>query len=238
MFHLTNEFRQFAATQGFNGIKNLPALIKGSIMPGEYRAFMADPATQAMAHSAILDGMTLSTLAEHDVAGIKTRLFTSLLNTAGGAFVGSQTAAAAGLSPEDQAKWGVAGGAMGLATTVPGGGALIGSKLRGAETKSLVEAVSEGLWNRTIPMMKLTTYEMYAPQVGGRAAAEFANTVYGGQNLTAIARSKTVQDVMRIGMLAPDWTEGWARLVSVLSTGQITPMGPTPRAAERVHARA
>jgi cell wall-associated NlpC family hydrolase len=220
LFHLANEFRQFSATQGFSGIKNIPAIVKATVMPGEFRDFLSDPATRGMAYQAIKDGMTLNTLAEHDVDGVKGRIITSLLNTAGGAFVGSQAAAQAGLDPGDQAKWGLAGGAMGLATTVPGGGALIGSKLRGAETKSLVEAVSEGLWNRTIPMMKLTTYEMYAPKFGGQAAAEFANTVFGGQNLTAIARSKTVQDVMRIGMLAPDWTESWARLVgtSVLNT--------------------
>lgn len=220
MFHMINEFRQFSATQGFNGIQNLPTIIGGTLMPGEAKKFWADPTVRGMANQAIKDGLTLSTLAEHDVLGTKTRIATSLLNTAGGAWVGYQTAGAAGLSPEDQAKWTLAGGALGLGATVPGGGALVGSAMKGIETKSLVEAASEALWNRTIPLMKFSTYQMYAPQVGGRAAAEFANTVFGGQNLTAIARSKGVQDIMRMSMLAPDWTEGWARLIgtSMLDT--------------------
>jgi len=228
LFHLTNEWRQYWATQGTSGLGNMFSIVKGSVSPGEFRAYMSDATTRGVVEEAMRNGLSLNTLAEQDVTGTKARIATTLLNVGGGALVGSQASAAAGGDLQDQIKWGAAGAAMGLATTAPGTGMLLGQEFKGMATKSLVETVSESLWNRTIPMMKLSTYEMYAPQYGGKAAAEFANTVFGGNNLEAIARSRNVQDGMRMLMLAPDWTESWARLIgtSVLNT----PTGEMSRA--------
>jgi len=227
LFHMANEWRQYWATQGTSGLGNMSSIVKGTLNPGEFRNFMSDAKSRGMIEQAMKDGLSLNTLAEHDVTGTKARIATTLMNVGGGALVGSQASAAAGGDVQDQIKWGLAGAAMGAATTAPGTGMLLGQQFRGMGTKSLVETISEGLWNRTIPMMKLSTYEMYAPKYGGKAAAEFANTVYGGNNLEAIARSRTVQDAMRLTMLAPDWTESWARLIGTSALN--TPTGEMSR---------
>jgi hypothetical protein len=45
-------------------------------------------------------------------------------------------------------------------------------------------------------------------------AAEFANADFGGLNLDRYARNKTLQKWIRIGMLAPDWTESNIRTMT------------------------
>jgi len=65
-----------------------------------------------------------------------------------------------------------------------------------------------------VPTLKVLTYGIQkSAGADSEAAAGFVNNVFGGQNLTAIARSKTVQDVARLVALSPDWWESWANQV-------------------------
>ncbi|MDE3073783.1 MAG: glucosaminidase domain-containing protein, partial [Chloroflexota bacterium] len=75
---------------------------------------------------------------------------------------------------------------------------------------------AKGLWDRVVPTLKLETYRVLSAGKDDLAkgqVADFVNNLYGGQNLAKIGRSQTVQDMLRLGFLAPDWWEGWGRLV-------------------------
>jgi hypothetical protein len=73
-------------------------------------------------------------------------------------------------------------------------------------------ALTSALWERAVPTLKVLGYQaLKQGGLGGKDAATMVNTTFGGQNLEAIARSKTVQDIVHMLVLAPDWWEGWAR---------------------------
>jgi hypothetical protein len=205
LFHLVNETRQMFTTQGLSTPKNLWTMFKDMTFPGTASRFWGEPQNAALARQAVRDGLNLNMAVDRPGMTWPTRLVTAGLNTMGGAATGYTAASAQQMPEEQKREWALKGALAGFLTSVPLG--------LGPEARSLVEHVSSAMWNRYIPYMKLTTYQMYAPQFGGRAAADFANSVYGGQNLLNIARSKTVQDAMRIAILAPDWQEGWARQV-------------------------
>jgi hypothetical protein len=79
---------------------------------------------------------------------------------------------------------------------------------------TLGKAMADALWNRTIPTLKVLTYEIARASTNDpQAAATFVNQTFGGNNLAAIARAPNVQAVIRLGVLAPDWWEGWLRQI-------------------------
>lgn len=199
-FHLINEVRQMMVTQGAYMPKNLGTMFKDMTTPGGARNFWNAHSREAS--QAIRDGLNLNMLVDRPGHGVGPQLAQTFLNTVVGAALGYQT----GTSDQERMDRAKAGAAMGVATSLP----IIPGRMG---MSSLVQSFSHAMWDRWIPFMKFTTYQMYAPKYGGRAAAEFANEVYGGQNLMAIGRSRSVQDALRFTMLAPDWQEGWARQI-------------------------
>ena len=215
-FHLVNEVRQMMVTQGAYMPKNLWTMFKDMTTPGGARTFWNAHSREAT--QAIRDGLNLNMLVDRPGHGAGPQLAQTFLNTVVGAALGYQT----GTSDQERQDRAKAGAAMGIASSlpiIPGRGGM----------SSLVQAFSHAMWDRWIPFMKFTTYQMYAPKYGGRAAAEFANEVYGGQNLMAIGRSRSVQDALRFFVLAPDWQEGWARQIGNAAFDWQGPLGTMNR---------
>jgi cell wall-associated NlpC family hydrolase len=192
--------------------------------PSLHQKWLRDPVTAKRIQRSIRDGMQMTIvpdLPEH--LSIKQRFLLAGMNTVSGGVGAYQATLMSGGSEEEAIKAGLIGGAAGLALSSP--------LPIGKEQRSIVETIANRTFDQLIPYMKYTTYEMYAPKVGGRAAAEFANEVYGGQNILAIGRSRLVQDAMRLAILAPDWQEGWARLVGngLFNWGADAPQGKMAR---------
>ena len=206
--------------------------------PGLHAAWQADPFVAKRIQRGIRDGLQMTInpdLPEH--LDNRQRFILGAVNMLTGGVAGYQGALQSGASQEDAVKWGIGGAAVGgaLATPLPNisaGLTKTGASMHiGFEQKSLVEHMTAMTFDRIIPFMKYTTYEMYAPKFGGRHAAEFANEVFGGQNILAIGRSRLVQDMLRLAILAPDWQEGWARLVGngFFNWGKDQPLGTMSR---------
>lgn len=77
------------------------------------------------------------------------------------------------------------------------------------------------LFKNVIPALKLKHFnEMKAdfiktgmdPRQAGQAAAHTTNSIYGGINWEAMGRSRTLQDLARATILAPDWFESNGRV--------------------------
>jgi hypothetical protein len=83
----------------------------------------------------------------------------------------------------------------------------------GALGAASTRIISDAVFQRYLPMMKVTTFQLMKHAAGPEAAAEYVNDAFGGQNLAAMGRSKTVQDALRVIALAPDWQEGWIKQV-------------------------
>ena len=85
----------------------------------------------------------------------------------------------------------------------------------GKEQRSTAEHIANRTFDNLIPYMKYTTYEMYAPKFGGRAA--------GGVRQRGLRRAERPGYRPRIALgpgrhaagrpWLPDWQEGWARPV-------------------------
>jgi flagellum-specific peptidoglycan hydrolase FlgJ len=222
LFHLGNEVRQLFATQGGKGFENAWTMLHEMTTPGGARAFWRRPENRAGSVQALRDGLNLNLSTDRDVAlSWYNRLTSGAVNVAGGAVAGYSGASAAGMSDEDKRNWALAGALLGLGMSVP-----LGIK---PESQSLVQHFSQALWERYIPFMKYTTYQMYAPGFGGQEAAKFVNNVYGGQNLLAMARHPFVQDIAKLALLAPDWQEGWIRQVGSAAFDWHGPQGQMNR---------
>ena len=196
--------------------------------PSLHQKWLRDPVTAKRIQRSIRDGMQLTIvpdLPEH--LSTKQRFLLAGLNIASGGIGSYQAALMGGASEQEAMMWGIGGAAFGGVLSTPMG--------IGKEQRSIVEHIANRTFDNLIPYMKYTTYEMYAPKFGGRAAAEFANEVFGGQNVLAIGRSRLVQDAMRLAVLAPDWQEGWARLVGngLFNWGADAPQGKMARLYRR-----
>ena len=225
-FHALNEVRQIFATHGAAAPATLFKILTQTTTEGGYRSFM--DASRPIVDQAIKDGLTINVVPDRlDNLNAAQRWGLAVANMAGGSVAGYQTALNAGEDNNDALKQAALFGAVGGVLGAPV------FKLSGLsdESRSLIEHFSHAMWDRWIPSAKLMTYQMYAPQYGGQAAASFTNSVFGGQNLLAIARSRTVQDALSLGLLAPDWQEGWARLAgnALFSWGKDAPLGDMAR---------
>lgn len=58
-----------------------------------------------------------------------------------------------------------------------------------------------------------------SPAVAAKAAVKFAQDTFGRQNLIRAGRSQTVQDVMRVAMISPDYTESRFRFMGKAFAG-------------------
>lgn len=74
----------------------------------------------------------------------------------------------------------------------------------------------KGLFDKMLPALKLQKYqEVYDGFVksgmpkdeAGKAAAKFTNDVFGGINWEELGRSKDMQNLLRVTILAPDWLQ-------------------------------
>lgn len=198
-FHLVTELRQAYRLNGTDGGAAIGKAIWNAVNPKAWQKFRLNNA-DAFADTARAGVTGLGSRGYGpDLGMTKAGL---LARGASGAVTGAQTglggylsAKAQGQSDQDAIKRAVEYGLAGAA-----GGALI------------APAVTKALWERAVPTLKVIGYQSL--KQGGMDAGEAArevNTTFGGQNLEAIARSKSVQDLLRLGVLAPDWWEGWAR---------------------------
>jgi cell wall-associated NlpC family hydrolase len=225
-FHLLNEVRQTFATQGAEAPVNLGKIMWQTTFPGGFRQFMTT--NGPLARQAEKDGLTLNVVADRmDNLNLPQRWGLAAMNAGIGSVAGYQTALNSGETNEDALKTALATGIISGAAGSP----VIKLDALSPERRSLVEHLSHAMWDRWIPALKLTTYEMYAPEFGGRDAASFVNSVFGGQNLLAIARSRSVQNAASMAALAPDWQEGFARLAgnALFNWGKDAPQGDMAR---------
>jgi hypothetical protein len=123
---------------------------------------------------------------------------------AGGFGAGYTSAKQAGLSDEDAVKAGLATG---------GAGAILGGIPLGSRG-TVAEMEMRALWNRAVPMAKVTAWDgLVQGGMDAQAAARVVNQRFGGLNYAAMGRSPTVQDAMRLGINAPDWLESTIRQI-------------------------
>lgn len=209
LFHLVNEQRQVFNAAGFKGIPTLGKSLHYAVHPGARRKFWADPQTIDLAREAMNSGLIM-------MRGMPDAPQTGMNKLQSGAVHAGWGAVGGGLSggftahqdptqtDQDVLHRAIAGAFVGAAGGAAGG------------------AMSKALWEGAMPVMKLQTWSLLKPALGGENAAKYVNSVYGGQNLEALARSKTVQDVLRMGVLAPDWQESWIRQIgSALMPGSV-----------------
>lgn len=192
------------------------------LSPNAYKAWTKLPETMPRMRRAMNDGLSLTSRDRPDEQSWKTKWFLSAANslmTGGATYQGTL---AMGGTEEEARENAIKAGAIGLGVGLP----IFGNRPNkagvgvsnygvglGKEQVSLAEAVSNAVWDRVIPYMKLHVYELYREKYGGPAAAEFTNQVLGGQNLMAIGRSRNVQDALRVAVMTPEWQEGFVRSV-------------------------
>lgn len=69
------------------------------------------------------------------------------------------------------------------------------------------------LFNKMIPALKLSSYENLVKNgMNEKDAAKLINNVYGGINWEQMGRSKDMQNLIRIAILAPDWAESTLKI--------------------------
>src|SRR5262245_19636761 len=216
-YHVINEFRQLALTQGKHTPDTLWKSISKAMLPGAWRQYLEEPKTRALMRDALGDGLAFSAGGDlMEEMSIRQRWAIDAMNAAVSGAVGYQgTIQAGGTQEEALRNAAITGGVAALAyapvtPTAAAGGARWGL---GAEQRSIVEHITNVTFNRIVPFWKLSTYQILKDSMGGngRAAAEYVNQVFGGLNLNVIARSKFTQDLLRLSVLTPDWTESWVR---------------------------
>ena len=194
-------YARFAAEVPFTPVRfaqEMTQAVSHVATPGAWRAFKLRETPGML--EASRDGLTLNFNTQHAMSW-KRQVGVSLFNAVGGGAAGYGFGQSQNMSQEDSLKLAALGFIGGAATGahIPGTGA------------SLITHVNDALFSRYIPYLKYRTWQLLKPSIGGRAAAEYANMSLGGQNLMAIARSRSVQDTARLAGLAPDFEEGVAK---------------------------
>lgn len=103
-------------------------------------------------------------------------------------------------------------------------------KIPGA-LKQMFNRQSHFLFNRMLPSLKAKAFLMkmkeldrtdpeMSKQEKATIAASFVNDDFGGINLDRMGRNKTVQDILTLGLLAPDWTESNLRMTTKAFTSK------------------
>ena len=200
-------------TEGINAAVSGPQTLKNYA-----RAFLSDNFTQGLRNgsmandfvAAAKDGVTKLNSGSGSSADASARFVKTLGNRltaggvggAGGAAAGYTEAKVAGKSDEeargDALKYGLAGTAL--------AGIPLGSR------GTVSEILSSALWDRAVPVAKVTAYKgLVNGGMNGREAADIVNERFGGLNYAAMGRDPTIQDALRLSVMAPDWTESTVR---------------------------
>lgn len=195
-FHLLTELRQAYRANGIDGIPVIGKAMWNVLVPGAYDTFRlrnADAFSQAARAGVTGLGGTAADVGTTatGIAGLAARAATGSLAAGVGTYEASK---ASGADEQTARERGLVAAAI---------GAVAGP--------TLGRAINAALWERTVPTLKVLTYQI-AKESGADAAsaADFTNNVYGGQNLAAIARAPWIQDLAHLAVLAPDWWESWA----------------------------
>lgn len=202
LFHPAAEAFQLArtgASAGVSGIAKTPgALAKAStgfFSDAFARGWQAkNAATIARAEAAKMTMARVGGDITPDVQNAGNIALRSLLGAGTGAVSGALEAKATGASDEDVRNRALAGAAMGAA-----GGAIS-------------PTITKAIFQRMVPIAKVEGFKMLtASGVSDEVAAKRMNDTFGGQNLTALARSQNWQQFLKTTFLAPDWGESWLR---------------------------
>jgi len=97
---------------------------------------------------------------------------------------------------------------------------LEGSGIRGKFGEAWSRVFEVALFDKMIPSLKYDSYQALvkdfskkmSPDQAGREAAKMVNNIYGGINIDQVGRSRDMQNVLRIMILAPDWAETTLKL--------------------------
>lgn len=205
-FHLLTELRQSYRANGLAGFPVIGKAIQAAVNPGAYNAFrLANADAFSEAARAGVTGLADTTAPDvgavaSGALGALARGVPSGLAAGAATYAGEKASGANDQTARDRALL------LGGVTAVAGA--------------TVAQPLSEALWSRAVPTLKVLTYQI-ARQSGADAgdAAAFTNNTLGGQNLVAIARSKTFQDIARQFVLAPDWWESWANQLGGAARG-------------------
>jgi hypothetical protein len=119
-------------------------------------------------------------------------------------------------------------------------------KLEAGATKLLEfhgKYFEDPLFQKMLPALKLKQWKVIndnlvakgmSERAAGRAAAKTANELYGGINWEELGQSRTVRDLMRATILAPDWAESNVRLGIGVVKALRDPTNPKSRAYQKV----
>lgn len=204
-FHMLNEVNQFLAANGMqNGLVPLAKIMMLSNVPRGFKTFVA--ANEPEIRQFVGQHGTFNMVPQMRQWSWMRALATGGA-TAGAYLTGYQAAKGVGKSDDEAHAVGAVSASLALGMNFPIGMLKAGGQ---REWTSIVTHFTDGLFHKTIPMMKLVTWQMH-----GRTpeAAQFVNDVFGGQNVQAMLRSRVLSDMMRLGVLAPDWTGGFVRQV-------------------------
>lgn len=200
-FHMLNEIHTFLASNGTGALTKLPNIMGMAFRPGAWRKFVA--ANEADIRQYVYMKGTWNILPEVREATL-TRGIMWGASTAGAYAAAYGGAKAAGKNDDDARKYGAV-----FATLAAGLNAPVGL-LAGKGWQSIATMFSDGLFSRIIPAMKLMTWQMNGKT---EEAAMWTNEAFGGENLQALLRSRDLTDLMRLTILAPDWTGSFVRQI-------------------------
>ena len=200
-FHMWNEINTFLASNGTGSLPRLAKIMGMAFHPGAWRNFVA--ANEADIRQFVYQKGTWNILPEVREATL-TRGLVLAGSVAGAASVAYGGAKAAGKSDEDARKYAAVFGTLAAGLNAPVG------LLAGKGWSSISTMFSDALFTRIIPAMKLMTW-----QLNGKTeeAALWTNESFGGENLQALLRSRDLTDLMRLTILAPDWTGSFVRQI-------------------------
>jgi flagellum-specific peptidoglycan hydrolase FlgJ len=180
------------------------------------RAFISDSFAQGLrgkmastfdrAASAGVTGLTQRTLGPDETGTLAStvgkRLVSGGVGAVGGGAASYTEAKAAGKTDVEARQQALIGGAAGALL----GGAPVGSR------GTVSEILHSALWERAVPMAKATAFDgLVRSGMPDKLAAQVINERFGGLNYAAMGRNPTLQNAMRLGIQAPDWTESTVR---------------------------
>jgi flagellum-specific peptidoglycan hydrolase FlgJ len=200
-FHLWNEINTFLASNGVSSLPRLAKIMGMAFTPGAFNKFVA--ANEADIRQAVRQGMTWNILPEIRPMTL-TRGLTFGASTFGAGAAAYAGAKATGKNDEDARKYAAVASVLAAGINAPVG------YFKTGEWTSLSTMFSDTLFTRIIPMMKLMTYQMNGKSA---AAAQWVNESFGGENLAMMLRSRDISDLMRLTILAPDWTGSFVRQI-------------------------
>jgi hypothetical protein len=103
------------------------------------------------------------------------------------------------------------------------GAALAGFPMVAGGRGTVAEELSQALWARAVPVAKASVWQgLVDGGMEAKTAAKVVNERFGGLNYAMMGRDPTLQDAMRLGVMAPDWGESTVRQMGRLLGGPAT----------------